>query len=620
MKSIVLRSVLVTTFVLFMTACGGGGTPPADVGNIEPIVENNETNISITEEKSPGESLAVESAQMLDVQKIIDDTQMLTADNYKPTAATLVSEMNIDTTPNLKEMFEHNTTTQAKSYGRSEKRTIREYQCPNGGTIKVDLDLVDRGFGADTHMTGDVSKYIYDRCKTQDATFDGTTSLRVNEFKEFDFSLVGEGDPMGKFTTDYDFLTLSTTETELVIDGALVYEAAASYKALDATPPTSLYKKHSTNGWKISSIDTQTGSKSTIEFEGLLEKIEYRHKAGTANDFTFCKTADFTMIFGDENGVISTLHIETVDAICGDVVSTSSGLLLEPTSGQVKMTIDEKMVILITYLADGRVSYSYDEDGDGTPDDSSEPTQFTYTNIEGFNIVENAYINNTGTIDLREYVFPSESVNKQFRTIRKNFFTDEEYEKLEGEIITVNINDITIKTQLNTEEREEYKINDKNITFVDYVKDVNGQIVKERDVTIGRLYDVGSTLYEYTVTGESKDDSIIYSPDITATCTLDEKLTGFNHPHPRAISHSGDIIRIKCEIKGTSTVTEISSGDKKTFSMNDVNYEYMQKGVGLIAEIDDNCIREGSFFSNETEGCSINDYEYKFFEKEVTIP
>jgi hypothetical protein len=617
--------------LVVLTACGSGGGSTDNGKTGEETQTIPEPTDSV---KKPVKSLAVQSAQELNVSKLIKDIDNTSVTNYDKTAKTIVTSIRIDTTPNLENMFDVKSSPKTKKQStgqktqkmhieRSDKRTKREYTCPNGGTFTINLDLIDRGFGVDTHKRGDVSSYNYEKCKTVETTIDGSISLTVNDFTEFDFSKVGEADPLGKFTTDYDFLTISDNDSKLLLDGSLIYESEASYPTLDGKPPHSLYKLHRTFGFKINVEDKQSATQSTMEWKGLLEKIDYRHVFNTPNDFTFCKTMDYSIEFGDENGITSTMTVKTIRAICGKVIDTSTGIALLEESGEVEITIDEA-ILRIIYLGNDRFRYEYDENGDGTPEDSSEDIQYTYTNKDGFTVVENPYINDSGMIDFSRYLFPTKSVNKKYKTVSKSFFSDTESIYPEGDKVTVSGNKITIKNNFDTDEREEYVINDKNISIINYVENSAEQVEKERTVTIGRLYDVGSVVYDYQVSGSSVqtfgNTVYISKVELTASCKIEKKLNQYKHTNVEAISLSGDMILMKCTVEGTWNIENKLTKEKQAIPMNDTTYYYLKKDVGLVAEIDDNCIPEGTFFSNEVDGCSINDYEYKFFEKYVNLP
>ena len=62
----------------------------------------------------------------------------------------------------------------------------------------------------------------------------------------------------------------------------------------------------------------------------------------------------------------------------------------------------------------------------------------------------------------------------------------------------------------------------------------------------------------------------------------------------------------------SSTVGGINGDETNNTPINATQYLYFKKGVGEIATIDEDCIPAGSVFADNTPGCTVNQYDYRF--------
>lgn len=240
----------------------------------------------------------------------------------------------------------------------------------------------------------------------------------------------------------------------------------------------------------------------------------------------------------------------------------------------------------------------------------------TYTYIrDGLTITETPFINNTGSIDFKDYLSPNISTQLRYIEYSKSHFlpNQPESEAPQTNDVTVNGNQITYNES--DFDKTEFTIQEDRVKVVEYDKDdVDSDFTKERDSFYGRLYNPGGTLYKTSIVGsntlQNGTDSFTYDMNFQQLCVIEEKLNTFSQ---RIYSYTGDIIRVKCSTTGTWAVTNNTTSETTTHPINDSEVIYFKKGVGIIAEIENSCIPDGQFFADNTTGCTVNDYNHKFF-------
>ena len=237
-----------------------------------------------------------------------------------------------------------------------------------------------------------------------------------------------------------------------------------------------------------------------------------------------------------------------------------------------------------------------------------ENTTYTYTDEDGFTVIETPIINSTGAYDLSEYL-PSQSAQLEYRNYYLSSSGTSEDVSTETANITVVGNKITEKDDDN--DKTEFIIESDKIQISSFYENENGEIEETRDAVLGRLYDVGEQIYLRETVGSSEDTvgstTIISETDFEERCSLDDAPSSYTK---KGISYSGDIIKLKCEFSGTVKIT-VTGSPETTYVSNKTEYIYLKKNVGEIASISDSCVPEGEFLPNNTPGCTVNEYDYR---------
>lgn len=253
---------------------------------------------------------------------------------------------------------------------------------------------------------------------------------------------------------------------------------------------------------------------------------------------------------------------------------------------------------------------------------NGEIENYTYTYINnGITTIETPHINNIGTIDLKDYLNPPISTQLRYLDHSKYTVFDPSFE----ETVTPEINDVTVNGNIitNVEDNEDgstvFNIQADRIKVENFEEDGNGQVVKNRDTFVGRLYTPGNIFYEASTFGsnefQSPDNTIFTSEiDLKQTCFIQEKLNNYSYETDlQTYSYSGDILKIKCTTIGKFIFTNSNEPEPTINNINMSDFTYLKKGVGVIAEIEDNCITAGQALPNNTAGCEVNSYSHKFF-------
>jgi len=215
------------------------------------------------------------------------------------------------------------------------------------------------------------------------------------------------------------------------------------------------------------------------------------------------------------------------------------------------------------------------------------------------------------SINMVDYL-PSSDMTKKFFTTKDNGDLDfyEETITISGNKINIKKDDKLIRT---------ITINDTNIIENDI--DNNLSKILKKSISVGdRLYTLPKTTiiedikFEDTVLGTKKIES-------TKTCKLEKKLSQLEDYD---IKYYDDILKFKC-IEDKKIVTDIkddlpdyidlTDGEEK--SDYDISYFYMKKGIGLIVEINNDCLIKSSKgvtrVSDSSKSCDEKHYSYTFF-------
>jgi len=217
----------------------------------------------------------------------------------------------------------------------------------------------------------------------------------------------------------------------------------------------------------------------------------------------------------------------------------------------------------------------------------------------------------SNNINMVDYL-PSSDTTKKFFITKDNGDTNfyEETIKVNSNTISVKRDDLLIRT---------FTMNETTIIE----EDIDNNLTKVLKKSIAQ----GDTLYtlpKITIIEDIKfEDTILGTKNIesTKTCKLETKLTKLEDYD---IKYNDDILKFKC-IEDKKIVTHIkddlpdyinlTNGEEK--SDYDISYFYMKKNVGLIVEINDDCIikdRDGVTRINDTsKTCDEEHYSHTFF-------
>ena len=202
---------------------------------------------------------------------------------------------------------------------------------------------------------------------------------------------------------------------------------------------------------------------------------------------------------------------------------------------------------------------------------------------------------NVSELDLLNY-FPTQTTEKTF--ITKDSYSEGERAEVDSYItkITRNANSIVYK---DSDDEEETIVRIKENTLeIDAMNELNREGVTKYSFETPRYVNINDTTWNFIY--EYKDENI--EAKITQTCTLEAQINKFSHG---GYTYEGDILKEKC-IMDTST--------NNNFEYHNILYHYFQKGIGLIAEIDNDCTNENGI-TQDSDGCKADSYSYIYLEK-----
>ncbi|CAA6827250.1 MAG: Unknown protein [uncultured Sulfurovum sp.] len=192
---------------------------------------------------------------------------------------------------------------------------------------------------------------------------------------------------------------------------------------------------------------------------------------------------------------------------------------------------------------------------------------------------------NQGKIDFANYLPAVSTV--------KNYIEKYKFGLNSEEVISSNTESIT-----RTNNILEYKYNegDSNIITINEnnISVKNSQEIQHSDLT--RYFNIGDTIWTDTYNEESG------SSETEVSCMVQATLTEFYHG---GYTYTGDIIKERCVETYTTTI------NNESITGTDIWYEYMQKDIGEIASIDEDCEDETGRV-NDSEGCIATSYDHKY--------
>jgi len=186
-----------------------------------------------------------------------------------------------------------------------------------------------------------------------------------------------------------------------------------------------------------------------------------------------------------------------------------------------------------------------------------------------------------GAIDLAEY-FPSKTMNKIFSQeilAGGNSSTHAEYQQIE-------VTKDSVITTIDTVVTEKVIFSDTNITTTDFESN--------RTDTMYRHVDLKDTLFSDKLNSLDETDLGKITTNLEINCKLKSKESKFEKG---AHSYSGDLLKIECIVDGTmiydvkpSLLSVVSSDLNGSHDIYNESYFYIQKDLGVVAEINDDCI------------------------------
>ena len=212
-----------------------------------------------------------------------------------------------------------------------------------------------------------------------------------------------------------------------------------------------------------------------------------------------------------------------------------------------------------------------------------------------------------GDIDLAKY-YPSESMGKRFSTYSDSTDTGSYTEAIE-----VVGNKITIKEGETVTEKIVFS--DTNITTTLFdSEDGNKVLSMYRHVDLG-----DTTLFEKIKdTTDTSFGNMI--KNTTLTCMLKSKENELKKGI--VYSHTGDLLKIECIDEGeivynvkADLIGVVSDDLNGSHAYYDKSYYYLEKGLGMVASIDDNCIPNEKFSTvvDDRIECTTKQYDYEFY-------
>jgi len=220
-----------------------------------------------------------------------------------------------------------------------------------------------------------------------------------------------------------------------------------------------------------------------------------------------------------------------------------------------------------------------------------------------------------GSIDISEYLPQQDMTKTYLQTLNDGESSSRNtYE----ELIQVNNNQLTYKIDnqlIKTISIEENEIQEEDI--------IDGET---NTITMKRLMDVGDTLFTQERSRQNENiviDDVVLGTKTTESkkvCKLEAQLDALD---TYSIPYEEDILKFKC-IEEKTIVTDVRDDlpdyitlqDGEVKSGNDISYFYLKKGLGVIAEINDDCMVEENGVikvDDDAQECQSNTYVHNFF-------
>jgi len=215
-----------------------------------------------------------------------------------------------------------------------------------------------------------------------------------------------------------------------------------------------------------------------------------------------------------------------------------------------------------------------------------------------------------GAIDLKDY-YPNESMTKTFINTKsdKAGKNKSHYD----EIIQVSDNIITYT--IDTKITEKVVFTDKNITTTS---------IDDNETEIDSMFrhvDIGDTLFSKKMENSENNDLGKINIVLNTNCNLKSKEKKFESGDN---IYNGDLLKIECisegkvtyDIKKTILDAGVATDLNGTHNIYDTSYYYLQKDIGEVASINDDCIPNSKLplvVNDKEETCNTKQYDYEFY-------
>jgi hypothetical protein len=217
-----------------------------------------------------------------------------------------------------------------------------------------------------------------------------------------------------------------------------------------------------------------------------------------------------------------------------------------------------------------------------------------------------------GSIDLHAY-YPNVSMTKTFISTER--YGDDIDKSHYDEII--NVNGETITYTVDTKVVEKVVFTDRNITSTSI--DDN----KTEVSSMFRHVDLGDTIFSQKMNFNESNDLGQITTALTQTCKLKSKEEKFEKSDN---VYTGDLLKIECivdgevvyDVKQTILDAGVALDLNGTHAIYDKSYIYLQKDLGEVAFINDDCVTNKKLpmvvnDKAESKECKKIQYDYEFY-------
>jgi len=214
-----------------------------------------------------------------------------------------------------------------------------------------------------------------------------------------------------------------------------------------------------------------------------------------------------------------------------------------------------------------------------------------------------------GAIDLRDY-YPNESMTKTFIKTKsdKTGKNTSHYDE------NIQVSDNTITYTRDTRITKKVVFTDKNITIT--LIDDNKTKIDSRF----RHVDIGDTFSSEKTENTKNNDLGKISIVSNTTCTLKSKEEKFEKDD----YVYNDLLKVECindgkvtyDIKKTLLDAGVAKDLNGTHNIYDTSYYYLQKDIGKVASINDDCVPNSNIsmvINDKEKTCNTKNHEYEFY-------